>query len=114
MPRFRWRAAEAVGTCVQNNQKVQRVFQEGGVLPILLRLLSDPDATVITKALYALGSLVRNNREGLAALRAAAPHAALVGALKHADVRVRTDPDLCPVGLLLSTRLRIFAASTYT
>lgn len=85
----RSRAADIVGTCVQNNPKVQSWFLQVGIVPQLLRLLSDADAEVLAKALFALGSLVRNNSECLSAARAAGAHAAVAGLAQHADIRVR-------------------------
>ena len=48
-PSLRWRAAEVVATCVANNPPVQQWFLDGGVLPALMGLLQDTDATCRTK-----------------------------------------------------------------
>lgn len=48
-PTLRWRAAEVVATCCANNPPVQVWFGEGGVLPLLMDLTSDSDATCRTK-----------------------------------------------------------------
>lgn len=42
---LRWRAAEVVATCVQNNLPVQEWVLKAGCLPKLMRLLQDPDVT---------------------------------------------------------------------
>lgn len=58
-PSLRWRAAEVVATCVQNNADVQEHFMQGGVLPPLLALLQDDDALCRTKALLAMSCMLR-------------------------------------------------------
>ena len=42
---LRWRAAEVVATCAQNNLPVQEWLLKAGCLPKLIRLLEDPDTT---------------------------------------------------------------------
>ncbi|GAB4821321.1 hypothetical protein N2152v2_008367 [Parachlorella kessleri] len=66
---LRWRAAEVVATCVQNNPPVQQWFMEGGVLPLLLRLLDDEDVSCQVKGLLALGCLIRGYHPALLAFR---------------------------------------------
>eukprot|EP00798_Chlamydomonas_sp_ICE-L_P004829 gene4829-34575_t len=44
-PSLRWRAAEVAATCMQNNEPVQQWFLEGSILPQLMTILDDEDAT---------------------------------------------------------------------
>jgi hsp70-interacting protein len=60
-PSLRWKSAEVIATCVQNNPAVQHSFMEGGVLPPLLSLLSDPHPTCRTKSLLALSCMIRGH-----------------------------------------------------
>lgn len=66
-PSLRWRAAEVVSTCVQNNPPVQDWFLEGGVMPPLVALLEDGNNTCVTKGLLGVSSLVRHNDPALEA-----------------------------------------------
>lgn len=67
---LRWRAAEVIATCAQNNPHVQLAFVEDGVLPRLLPLLGDDHPAVRAKGLLALSCSVRGCPEALDWLRA--------------------------------------------
>lgn len=92
---LRWRAAEVVATCVQNNPPVQRWFLDGGALPRLMTLLDDADVDCRVKGLLTLASLIRHFTPALDAFRAQGGLAKLVDALRagggdgpRLDVRV--------------------------
>ena len=79
-PSIRWRAAQALATICQNNPKCQKYAYDANALTPLLRLLTAiPAATTpssssadewqcITKALYALSSLLRSETEAFVPL----------------------------------------------
>ncbi|KAE8692448.1 putative Zinc finger family protein [Hibiscus syriacus] len=84
----RAKAAEVVSTIVQNNPRSQQLVMEAnGLEPLLSNFSSDPDVTVRTKALYAISSLIRHNKPGIAAFRLANGYAALRDALGTENVR---------------------------
>ena len=70
-PSIRWRAAQALATICQNNPRCQKYAYDSDVLTPLLHILATipaPTATSdqwqpITKALYALSSLLRSDTE---------------------------------------------------
>eukprot|EP00052_Salpingoeca_macrocollata_P016806 m.135714 g.135714 ORF g.135714 m.135714 type:complete len:317 (+) comp20172_c1_seq2:744-1694(+) len=67
----RWRAAELVGTVVQNNPVCQQFALELNLLPIIVAMLQDDDVKVRTKAVRTVSCLVRENSslvQGLLAL----------------------------------------------
>lgn len=66
-PSLRWRAAEVLATCAQNNPPVQEWFMEAGAMPALIERLADEDGTVRQKALMALSCIIRHNDAGLTA-----------------------------------------------
>ncbi|CAA2985155.1 hsp70 nucleotide exchange factor FES1-like [Olea europaea var. sylvestris] len=85
---IRAKAAEVVGTIVQNNPKSQQLVMEAnGLEPLLSNFTSDSDVTVRTKALGAISSLIRHNRPGIAAFRLANGYAALRDALSSESGR---------------------------
>lgn len=86
---LRWRAAEVVATCVQNNPPVQQWFMEGGAMPKLLQLMHDEDASCRTKALLALSCLIRLNPLALEVFRRKRGIPQLVEAANDEDVRVQ-------------------------
>jgi hypothetical protein len=86
---LRWRAAEVVAACVQNNPPVQALFADHGVLPLLLPLLQDKDATCRAKGLLALSCMVRGHAGSLAWLRQQDGTRMLCGLLEFQDVRVQ-------------------------
>jgi len=52
---MRWRAADLLAVCVQNNPYCQKAAMEMNILPKLITLLeSDPSDQVKIKALYAI------------------------------------------------------------
>lgn len=60
-PQIRSIAAHLIGSAAQSNPKVQIALLEGGVVPILLKVIVlDPDINVKSRALFALSCLVRN------------------------------------------------------
>ncbi|PRW45487.1 Hsp70-binding 1 [Chlorella sorokiniana] len=88
-PSLRWRAAEVAATCAQNNPPVQKAFFDGGIMPRLLPLLHDENATVQTKALLAISCMVRGYAPALVALRQANGVATLVGLLAQPEPRLQ-------------------------
>ncbi|XP_074571029.1 uncharacterized protein LOC141827637 [Curcuma longa] len=85
---IRAKAADVVTTIVQNNPRSQQLVMEAsGLEPLLSNFVSDPDLTVRTKALGALSSLIRNNKEGINAFRIANGYAGLRDALGSENVR---------------------------
>lgn len=66
-PSLRWRAAEVLATCCQNNPEVQQVFFDNQVLQHLVPLLDDDttDTTVRVKALLALSCQIRGHTPSL-------------------------------------------------
>ncbi|KAK8561771.1 hypothetical protein V6N13_149079 [Hibiscus sabdariffa] len=84
----RAKAAEVVSTIVQNNPRSQQLVMEAnGLEPLLSNFSSDSDVKVRTKALYAISSLIRHNKPGIAAFRLANGYAALRDALGTENVR---------------------------
>ncbi|GMH40325.1 hypothetical protein BSKO_08229 [Bryopsis sp. KO-2023] len=61
---LRQKAAEVVSTCVQNNLPVQQWFRESGVLPPLMKLLTDENDMCRLRGWLAISSLIRNYPEG--------------------------------------------------
>jgi len=58
---MRWRAADLLAVCVQNNPYCQKAVMEMNILPKLITLLeSDPSDQVKIKALYAISCLTRD------------------------------------------------------
>ncbi|KAL3161427.1 hypothetical protein ABBQ32_010316 [Trebouxia sp. C0010 RCD-2024] len=86
---IRWRAAEVVATCVQNNPPVQQWFMEGGAMPKLLHLLHDEDASCRIKALLALSCLIRLNPLALEVFRQKRGVIQLVDAARDSEVKVQ-------------------------
>ncbi|DBA89950.1 TPA: hypothetical protein ACH3X2_004438 [Trebouxia sp. C0005] len=86
---IRWRAAEVVATCVQNNPPVQQWFMEGGAMPKLLHLLHDEDASCRTKALLALSCLIRLNPLALEVFRQKRGIPQLIQAADDQDIKVQ-------------------------
>ncbi|XP_077232780.1 uncharacterized protein LOC143871329 [Tasmannia lanceolata] len=89
---IRAKAAEILVTVVQNNPRSQQLVMEANGLETLLsNLISDPDATVRTKALGALSSLIRHNKPGVAAFCLANGYEAVRDALgsKNASLQRR-------------------------
>ncbi|DBB04979.1 TPA: hypothetical protein ACH3X3_010256 [Trebouxia sp. C0006] len=86
---IRWRAAEVVATCVQNNPRVQQWFMEGGAMPKLLHLLHDEDASCRTKALLALSCLIRLNPLALEVFRQKRGIPQLIQAADDTDIKVQ-------------------------
>lgn len=69
---LRWRAAEVVATCVQNNQPVQVEFVQAGAIAKLMQLADDEESELCrVKALLALSCLVRQNQLAVEAFRLA-------------------------------------------
>mmetsp|Transcript_42489 Transcript_42489/g.51565 ORF Transcript_42489/g.51565 Transcript_42489/m.51565 type:complete len:306 (-) Transcript_42489:435-1352(-) len=66
---LRWRSAEVLATCVQNNPPVQDWALEQGALPRILHLCKDSSQTCQAKALLALSCISRGNTPALNALR---------------------------------------------
>lgn len=86
---LRWRAAEVVATCVQNNLPVQQWFLEGGAMPPLVAAMSDADPVVRAKALLALSSITRHFPPALELFRLDAGLPRLVKAVGDTDARVQ-------------------------
>ncbi|KAI3474113.1 hypothetical protein Pfo_028901 [Paulownia fortunei] len=85
---IRAKAAEVVGTIVQNNPRSQQLVMEANGLELLLsNFTSDPDVIVRTKTLGAISSLIRHNKSGIAAFRLANGYAALRDALNSENFR---------------------------
>lgn len=58
---LRWRAADLLAVCVQNNPYCQKAAMEMNILPKLITLLeTDPSDKVKIKALYAISCLTRD------------------------------------------------------
>mmetsp|Transcript_20784 Transcript_20784/g.57703 ORF Transcript_20784/g.57703 Transcript_20784/m.57703 type:complete len:276 (-) Transcript_20784:286-1113(-) len=66
---LRWRSAELLAVCAQNNLPVQKEFLEAGVLPAVLAQLRDSCEQVCVKALLALSAMVRGFYEASDAAR---------------------------------------------
>ena len=64
-PSLRGLGAGVLATCAQNQPKVQEAFHAEDVMAPLLRLLRDPHLQCRSKALFALGSLMRNYHPAL-------------------------------------------------
>ncbi|XP_042200836.1 hsp70-binding protein 1 isoform X2 [Callorhinchus milii] len=65
-PELRWRSANIIGTCSQNNPFVQQCALGLGAIQILLDLLNnDENDLVRIKALFAVSCLVREQEAGL-------------------------------------------------
>ncbi|ORX66759.1 hypothetical protein DL89DRAFT_59433 [Linderina pennispora] len=65
-PRIRQLASTVLGSTVQNNDKLQTVAVNAGVLPRLLRILaSESNAKAASKHIYALSALVRGHQGAL-------------------------------------------------
>uniref|UniRef100_A0A1D1XPV7 Hsp70-binding protein 1 n=2 Tax=Anthurium amnicola TaxID=1678845 RepID=A0A1D1XPV7_9ARAE len=89
-PGIRAKSAEVVSTIVQNNPKSQQlVMDANGMEPLLSNFNSDSDATVRTKALGAISSLIRDNEPGIAAFRLADGYTALRDALGSEDAKLQ-------------------------
>lgn len=88
-PRLRWRAAEVVATCVQNNPSVQKSFKAGGVLPPLMALLTDEDMTCQQKAVLAISGLIRNFPEGENEFMEAGGMRSLLDALRSKNLKLQ-------------------------
>lgn len=92
-------AATCVGTAVQNNVRAQQhlVSLQTALPALVARALSDPDAAVRRKAVYALSSAVRNSQPALDQMlahlpeqyRAAQMHAADMDAINAMMDRLR-------------------------
>ncbi|XP_068672206.1 hsp70-binding protein 1-like [Montipora foliosa] len=62
---IRWRAADTLAVCVQNNSYCQKAALEMNILPVLTNLLqSDQSEQVQVKALFAISSLTRAFQPG--------------------------------------------------
>lgn len=88
-PGLRARAAEVVGTCVQNCVTVQESFYEGGILEALLPLADDSVASVRGKGLFALSCQFRGHLKSLIWLRVHGFRETLVRKLRDEDARVQ-------------------------
>lgn len=86
---IRWRAAEVVATCVQNNPPVQQWFMEGCAMPKLLQLMHDEDGSCRSKALLALSCLIRLNPLALEVFRQKRGVPQLVDAVSDKDTKVQ-------------------------
>jgi HEAT repeat protein len=64
-------------------------FMKEAVLPRLLALLDDPDATVRTKAVLAISAIVRHNAPGLQQLLEQGGLPRLAGLLSHPEPRLQ-------------------------
>mmetsp|Transcript_19462 Transcript_19462/g.46454 ORF Transcript_19462/g.46454 Transcript_19462/m.46454 type:complete len:312 (+) Transcript_19462:134-1069(+) len=82
---LRWRAAELLAVCAQNNPPVQKEFLDAGVLQSLLPLLGDPCSTVKAKSLLALSAMVRSFAAGTIVARREGVPALLCSHLSMAD-----------------------------
>jgi len=58
---LKWRAAEIVGTVVQNDSKAQESALKVGTLPLLFETFESGDEQVRKKAIYAVSALVRHS-----------------------------------------------------
>lgn len=87
---IRARAAEVVMTMVQNNEKCQKQVMEAKGLQLLLHsFTSDEDLNVRAKALGAISSLIRHNKDGVAAFRLGDGYAGLRDALSSGHPRLQ-------------------------
>ncbi|CAM6098192.1 unnamed protein product [Calypogeia fissa] len=87
---IRARAAEVVMTMVQNNEKCQKqVMDEKGLQLLLHNFTSDEDVNVRAKALGAISSLIRHNKDGVAAFRLGNGYAGLRDALSTGHSRLQ-------------------------
>ncbi|GAV76560.1 hypothetical protein CFOL_v3_20033 [Cephalotus follicularis] len=85
---IRAKAAEVITTIVQNNPRSQQLVMEAnGLEPLISNFTSDPDVTAQTKALGAISSLIRHNKQGISAFRLANCYAALRDALSSDNLR---------------------------
>lgn len=64
---LRWRAAEIVGTVVQNDATAQQQAMDVGTLPLLLEAFDSGDDQVRKKVIYATSALVRHHPGATAA-----------------------------------------------
>lgn len=88
-PSLQWRAAEVMGTCVQNNPPVQESFFQGGAMPAVWPLLDHADAICQVKALLAVSCMVRGYPPALLWLRQQQGLTKFVGMLSNSDARVQ-------------------------
>uniref|UniRef100_A0A0B6XZB5 Nucleotide exchange factor Fes1 domain-containing protein n=1 Tax=Arion vulgaris TaxID=1028688 RepID=A0A0B6XZB5_9EUPU len=87
---IRWRCLELMGNLSQNNPLAQTALITLKLLPPMLLLLeTDPNPTVMVKALYAISCLVRNNAEALQHFIAHDGLSVLVKSLRSNDDRLR-------------------------
>lgn len=80
-------ACEVVAELCQNNPYCQRFLTEERVISLLLKIVDDEtaDKKLITKALYAISALIRENLDGLKLVKQNGGLSTLLKALKRDD-----------------------------
>eukprot|EP00850_Spirogloea_muscicola_P012404 SM000080S22919 [mRNA] locus=s80:101257:107523:+ [translate_table: standard] len=100
-PSLQARAAEIVQTIVQNNPKSQgHVMEAHGLEQLMAVFTNDPDVIVQSKALGAISSLIRHNKQGIDAFRLSNGYPALNTAISSDEPRLQRRASLLLAYLL--------------
>ncbi|KAG0348455.1 hsp70 nucleotide exchange factor fes1 [Podila humilis] len=81
--KFREQAAWVCGTATQNNPKAQQAFMNEKGLNAVIDLLSDPEASVRAKAIYAISGAVKHFESALREFKALDGYKTLVSLLNN-------------------------------
>nr|GLL49403.1 nucleotide exchange factor SIL1 isoform X1 [Ipomoea trifida] len=82
-------AAEVLGKASQNNPRVQKQVLELGAMAILVKMAKSCSVEEVTKALYAISALVRNNLDGQELFYQEAGYSMLQDILNNSTLDIR-------------------------